>query len=59
MKVVIKCPYCGIEHEREYDVEIVRPKVENCDCESGGCDKYFAVTVWFKPEVQAFKVQPA
>jgi len=59
MRVKIKCPYCGLEDYREYDVEIWRPKVECCDCEAGGCEKHFAVTVHFKPEVETFKIEPA
>lgn len=58
MKTKVKCPYCG--HENTVNIigegGMTRPAIELCDCESGGCDKYFAYTLEVKTTTTAIKL---
>lgn len=38
------CPHCGHVNSHWFSWWSVRPEIVCCDCESGGCDVYFAVT---------------
>jgi hypothetical protein len=43
--VNLTCPYCGHKQDAIIDMAdfrpYTRPQVVNCDCEEGGCDKWF------------------
>lgn len=56
MIVKIECPYCGVINSRNFDLPTIRPQIECCDTEIGGCDRYFAVEVDFIPEIQTFTI---
>lgn len=43
MRAKVKCPYCGLENNIIINPEIIAEKqIVLCDCEEGGCDRYFA-----------------
>lgn len=46
MKTKVKCPYCGYENNVEINSEnAIEKQVILCDCEDGGCDRYFVAFI--------------
>lgn len=53
LKIKVKCPYCGFENNIIINPEnITEKQITLCDCDKGGCDRYFAAFAKVKVKVQ-------
>lgn len=58
MKVKVKCPYCGFENSIEINPEnIIEEQIIRCDCEDGGCDRYFAAFAKTSVETEGKRIE--
>lgn len=54
----IKCPYCGVENKIIINIEnVIDKQVQLCDCEEGGCDRYFVAFTKIKVECDVKKIE--
>ncbi len=43
MKIKVKCPYCGFGNDIIINPEnVTEEQIILCDCDKGGCNRYFA-----------------
>lgn len=57
MKVLVKCPYCGMKTEIEVEELRNISNLVNCDIMEGGCDGLFVADVSVKVTASARKVE--
>lgn len=58
MKSKVKCPYCGWENNLLINPEkVMEQQIILCDCNEGGCDKYFAAFTEIKVQNTGKKIE--
>ena len=56
----VMCPYCNfvnyVYHDFAKDGKYPSRHIVSCDCEEGGCDRYFAVIVHIRTAFNVFEM---
>jgi hypothetical protein len=54
-----RCPYCGFKNVTKLDEMVQWPTTHlvTCDCEEGGCDKKYAITVTWYSKIEVASLQ--
>ena len=54
--VIVKCPYCSYVQTDVGQTDLGR-NIILCDCDEGGCDKYYAYSIRKTVELNVFKME--